>query len=137
MTDPSKIRPLPYTRADIGYRTLFIRDLDLACEIGVHAHEKGARQRVRFNVELAVLDDGTPLNDDVGRVLSYEDIVNGIRRLAEGPHVNLVETLAEEVAGLCLSDKRVRIVRVRVEKLDVFAEAAGVGVEIERVSTDG
>lgn len=88
---------------------------------------------MRINVELAVADDGAPLNDDVSRVLSYEDIVNGIRRLTDGPHINLVETLAEQVADLCLADHRVRIVRVRVEKPDVFAEAAGVGVEIERV----
>lgn len=133
MTDPSKIHALPYTRADIGYRTLFIRDLDLDFRIGVHPHEKGKAQRVRINVELAVADDGAPLNDDVSRVLSYEDIVNGIRRLTDGPHINLVETLAEQVADLCLADHRVRIVRVRVEKPDVFAEAAGVGVEIERV----
>jgi dihydroneopterin aldolase len=33
---------------------------------------------------------------------------------------------------MCLDDGRVRSVRVRVEKLDVFTDAASVGVEIER-----
>jgi 7,8-dihydroneopterin aldolase/epimerase/oxygenase len=46
-----------------------------------------------------------------------------------------VETLAERIAALCLSDRRVRVARVRVEKLDVFPDATSVGVEIERVST--
>jgi dihydroneopterin aldolase len=41
--------------------------------------------------------------------------------------------MAESIAGLCLADPRVRAARVRVEKLDVFPEAASVGVEIERV----
>jgi dihydroneopterin aldolase len=47
-----------------------------------------------------------------------------------------VETLAEEIADICLDDGRVRVVRVRVEKLDVFDEAVSVGVEIERQSHD-
>ncbi|HJO96838.1 MAG TPA: dihydroneopterin aldolase, partial [Rhodospirillales bacterium] len=49
-------------------------------------------------------------------------------------HVNLVETLAEKIAAACLKDKSIRSLRVRVEKLDVFADAASVGVEIERVN---
>jgi dihydroneopterin aldolase len=44
----------------------------------------------------------------------------------------LVETLAERLAAFCLKDSRVVAVRVRVEKLDVFADAASVGVEIVR-----
>jgi dihydroneopterin aldolase len=51
--------------------------------------------------------------------------------LAEG-HINLVETLAEKIAELCLGDGRVETARIRVEKLDVYAEAASVGIEIER-----
>jgi len=45
-----------------------------------------------------------------------------------------VETLAERIAALCLDDARVRSVRIRVEKLDVFPDATSVGVEIERHS---
>ena len=44
----------------------------------------------------------------------------------------LVETLAERIAESCLLDPRVRLARIRVEKLDVFADSAAAGVEIER-----
>ncbi len=44
----------------------------------------------------------------------------------------LVETLAERLAETCLADERVQVVRMRVEKLDVFDDLASVGVEIER-----
>ncbi|OYV35424.1 MAG: diguanylate cyclase, partial [Acidocella sp. 20-61-6] len=47
-------------------------------------------------------------------------------------HVQLVETLAERLCEVCLADARVLIARVRVEKLDVFADAASAGVEVER-----
>ena len=47
-------------------------------------------------------------------------------------HVQLVETLAERLCEACLDDPRIRIARVRVEKLDVFADADAAGVEVER-----
>ena len=48
-----------------------------------------------------------------------------------GEHINLVETLAEAIADLCLAHRRVIEVRVMIEKLDV-EPGASVGVEIER-----
>lgn len=114
-------------------RRVFVRDLVASCLLGVHSHEKGARQRVRVNLDLSVRDDGPPDSDDIAEVVCYEDMADGVRRILSGPHVSLVETLAETIAAMCLADPRVIAARVRVEKLDVFADAAGAGVEIERV----
>jgi dihydroneopterin aldolase len=86
---------------------------------------------VRINLDLAVQED-RKLNDDLSSVVCYEKIVTDVREIVERGHINLVETLAEEIAGSCLADRRVRSVRVRVEKLDVFPDATSVGVEIER-----
>jgi 7,8-dihydroneopterin aldolase/epimerase/oxygenase len=47
-------------------------------------------------------------------------------------HVLLVETLAERIAESCLTDRRVHLARIRVEKLDVFPDSTSAGVEIER-----
>lgn len=113
------------------YRIL-VRDLMLKCLIGIHAHELLAPQRVRINVDMAVFEQAGPLLDDIANVVSYEDVIEGIKRMLAQGHINLVETLAEKVAALCLADERVDSVRVRVEKLDVYAEAASVGIEIER-----
>ena len=46
----------------------------------------------------------------------------------------MVETMAEKIAAICLVDKRVETVKIRVEKLDVFVEAESVGVEICRTN---
>ncbi|HLO77490.1 MAG TPA: dihydroneopterin aldolase [Magnetospirillum sp.] len=113
------------------YRIL-VRDLVLKCLIGIHPHELLAPQRVRINVDMAVLEQAGPLSDDIANVVSYEDVIEGIKRMLAEGHINLVETLAEKIATLCLADARVSSVRVRVEKLDVYAEAASVGIEIER-----
>ena len=120
-------------------RRMFIRDLVLQARIGVHDHEHRRTQRVRINIDLAVEDDGilrvsrAPVDrEDLARVVDYERIVTNIRALVASGHVQLVETLAERLAELCLEDRRVAIARVTVEKLDVFEDAASAGVEIER-----
>jgi dihydroneopterin aldolase len=101
------------------YRIL-VRDLVLKCLIGIHAHELLAPQRVRINVEMAVYEQAGPLSDDIANVVSYEDVIEGIKRMLAEGHINLVETLAEKIAELCLADTRVASARIRVEKLDVY-----------------
>lgn len=119
--------------AAVGLRQVFLRDLVLPCSIGVYRHERDAPQRVRINLDLGVREDATPVDDSLGNVVCYESIATGVRAMVGSGHVNLVETLAERLATFCLADARVEMVRVRVEKLDVFPDATSVGVEIVRV----
>jgi 7,8-dihydroneopterin aldolase/epimerase/oxygenase len=125
---------MPIADAARGIRHLFVHDLMLACRVGVYPHEQATAQRVRLNLDLAVAESGPPLTDQLADVVDYEALVRRVRAALADRHVNLVETLAEQVAGLCLEDPRVRSARVRVEKLDAIADAASVGVEIERVN---
>jgi len=127
------VRPLRIADARNAVRHVFIRDMVLPCSIGVHRHERLEAQRIRINLDLAVREAVEPLGDNLANVVCYETVANGIRAIVARGHVNLVETLAEDIAALCLKDIRILSARVRVEKLDVFADAQSVGVEIERV----
>jgi len=125
--------------AALGVRHVFVHDLVLEARIGVYADEQGRTQRVRINVDLGVVDEGSrPLSrvavgrDDLARVVDYSVIVDGVRAIVAAGHVQLVETLAERIAESCLADERILTARIRVEKLDIYPDAAGVGVEIER-----
>jgi dihydroneopterin aldolase len=118
--------------AEVGIRHVFVRDLVLPCNIGVHRHERDAPQRVRINLDLAVREDDTPIQDSIANVVCYEEIATGVRAIVGGGHINLVETLAERLAAFCLKNPRIETARVRVEKLDVFPDVASVGVEIVR-----
>jgi len=111
---------------------MFVRDLVLPCLIGIHRHERDGRQRVRINVDLDVVERKGGPEDRVANVVNYHAVVTRIRELVAAGHVNLVETLAERIAALCLADRRVVAAEVRVEKLDVYADAASVGVAIRR-----
>ena len=132
MSSASTIHPLRLADAENGVRHVFVRDLIVQAEIGVHRHEKRRRQPVRINIDLQVKESSQPLDDRVGNVVDYETLVEGVRAVLEAGHINLVETLAEKIAGLALFDNRVLSARVRVEKLQVIKDAESVGVEIER-----
>jgi 7,8-dihydroneopterin aldolase/epimerase/oxygenase len=118
--------------ASDGSRHILIRDLIVLCEIGVFPHEHGKRQRVRIDATLTLKDGSHAIEDKLSATVSYSDIIDQIQALAARRRINLVETLAEQVAELCLADRRVRSVRVRIEKLDIYADSTIVGVEIER-----
>ena len=132
MTESTVVQPLRQTEGVPLTRRMFIRDLVVNMLIGVHRHERDGRQRVRINIDLSLIDDTGVDDDRLASVVSYETLVHEIRRICDSGHVNLVETLAERIARLCFDDRRVRRAVVRVEKLDVFADTASVGVEIER-----
>ena len=116
-------------------RHVFIRDLILTCLIGVHKHERKKPQRIRINLDLAVTEQSVISTDRLADVVCYEDVADRIRSIVNNGHVNLVETLAEKIASKCLEDRRIKATRVRIEKLDVFKDAASAGVEIERFSS--
>lgn len=120
--------------AAAGLRHVFVRDLVVACNIGIHQHEKTGPQRVRISVDLGVLEGPSPHEDRLENVVCYEDVVTRVRGIVADGHINLAETLAERIAAVCLQNPMCRSARVRVEKLDVFADANGAGVEIERLS---
>jgi dihydroneopterin aldolase len=136
--DPVKARPLDMLHAPDApassrpTRRVFVNDLVLDCLIGVYRHERDGAQRVRINLDLTVSEAPAPIDDKLSNVLCYEEVIIKVRNLATAGHVNLVETLAERIAEMCLAEPDVKIAKVRVEKLDVFADAASVGVEIER-----
>ncbi len=127
------IVPFRIADADRRIRHVFVRDLMLDGHIGIHSHEQGVSQRLRINLDLAVIDQPLPA-DRIEHVVCYQQVIEGVTAVVGRRHVNLVETLAEDIAQSILANPQVTAVRVRVEKLDAFANAASVGVEIERTS---
>lgn len=110
--------------------TIILDQLAVSMRLGIHPHEAVA-QRVLLTVEMTVGYDRAPSADRIEEVLDYDFVREGIRALGDGPGFGLQETLVEAVADLCLADPRVRRVRVRSMKPDVYPDAA-VGCEVVR-----
>jgi len=114
-----------------GSDRVFVHDLVLDCEIGVYTNEKGVTQRVRFSVDVDLTPASSALDDNIDRTFDYDLIIKGIKAIVARGHISLVETLAEDVAALCLAHPRTASVMVRIEKLD--KEPGAVGVQIRRL----
>jgi dihydroneopterin aldolase len=124
-----RMSPVNPTR---GTRRVFVRDLEIVASVGVLEREKRYEQRIMISADLFVRDDYDGSSDRLADVLDYGKVVDGIVRLAQKEHVNLLETLAERIADQCLADGRVMSVRVCIAKPDVMESCASVGIEIER-----
>jgi dihydroneopterin aldolase len=122
------------SRGDSDVEIVYVRDHLISVDIGAYAFERGARQRVVFDVE-ATVRRARDHADDLRTIFSYDVILDAIRLATGRGHVNFIETLCEDVARLVLGEPRVTSVRVSVRKLDVIAGM--VGVEIRRDRTSG
>lgn len=135
----------PAAGADIGAGTdtgtiddnyvVRLRGLVVDFRIGIHPHERDGAQRVRVDVTVDAARPEGGFREDYRRVYCYERLAKGIRALAGGGHIGLVETLADRIAELAMADPRARRAEVTVDKLDVFPDAEGAGVTVTRRRT--
>jgi dihydroneopterin aldolase len=102
----------------------------LDSEIGVYSNEKGVTQRVRVSVDVEIDASDQPLQDDIHRTFDYDVIINAVKDVVGSGHINLTETMAEEIASRVLKHPRAQTVKVKVEKLD--KDPGAVGTEIVR-----
>lgn len=114
-----------------GRYTTILDGLEVSMGLGVHAAELAGPQRVVLTVWLTCDYGPARFADAIDSVVDYDFVRDGIRALVAGRHFNLQETLCEEVAALCFADPRVRRVRVRSAKPDIYPDAS-VGCEIVR-----
>lgn len=116
--------------SDQNQTRILVRDFIIPARIGIYPHEHQAPQRICVSVDV-LLRDHEIRHDDIDDTMSYEGLVQAIRDLQK-QHFNLVEILAEHLAGVALQDARVAAVTVTVEKLDVYPEGR-VGTVITRL----
>jgi D-erythro-7,8-dihydroneopterin triphosphate epimerase len=113
-----------------------IRDLLLRAIIGINPDERINRQDVLLNIELDADLRPAGRSDDIRDAVNYRTIAKEVIDLVETSQFQLVETLAESIAALCLQDERVTRVRVSLQKPGALRFAASVGVTIERTRAD-
>jgi len=128
----TEVAATPSTSSTAADR-IIVNGLVVETFIGVFDVERHERQRVRFDVEIETVADYAEQVRSTGAYVSYADIVDHVcNRAASDEHVTLVETWADDIAEFALRNPLAVAVRVTVQKLDVFDEADGVGVSIER-----
>jgi 7,8-dihydroneopterin aldolase/epimerase/oxygenase len=112
-------------------RRLYLRNFIVPANIGIHDFEKAGAQRMAINVDLFVpLADTQPAHDKITDVVDYDFIRTSIVDRINQGHINLQETLCDDIAQRMLAHPKVRAVRVSTEKPDVYPDCDAVGVEV-------
>jgi len=111
---------------------IFLKQLVLPARIGVLAHEKNAAQDIVLDVALDIDTRKAALSDNLNDTLDYAQLAQQLATHCLSQHVELVEALAEQLATICLADKRIERVILSVGKPHALANAASVGVHITR-----
>jgi dihydroneopterin aldolase len=111
---------------------VYIKALRVDAVIGVFEWERGIRQPVLIDLDMAVDCAPAAENDDIRLALDYASVSERITRLVSESGFQLVEALAEKIATEIIDAFAVAWVRVKVGKPNAVLNAAEVGVIIER-----
>ena len=115
-------------------RRLFLSNYVIMSHIDVHDFEKKAEQRVLFNVELFIpLSESTPTRDQLSEVVDYDFIRNTIKQHVAQGHVQLQETLCDDIVRTLLAHPKVKAVQISTQKPDVYPDCEAVGVEVFQI----
>jgi len=108
---------------DLDLDVLEVRGIACTGHHGVFDHER--RDGQVFVVDLALGVDTAPAaaSDDLRDTVDYGTLVAAVQNAVQTDPVDLIETLAQRIAGVCLTDDRVQWARVSVHKPDAPIEA--------------
>jgi dihydroneopterin aldolase len=83
---------------------------------GVLPQERRDGQRFLVDVTLGLDTAKAAASDDLADTVDYGVLAGRVMAVVEGQPVNLLETLAERIADVCLAEARVEQVEVTVHK---------------------
>ena len=83
---------------------------------GVLALEREQGQEFVIDVALSLDTGAAARSDDLAETVDYGALAVALADVVGGPAVQLIETLAERLAQVCLQDRRVSRVEVTVHK---------------------
>ena len=108
-------------------KKIIVNDLILLLSVGIHQFEKLKKQRVKFNLEITTDPNIKP---EIKTIVNYENIINDIKKLTEKKHFDLLESLSESIFDEIFKNKKIKKIKLKIEKLDIIKETNSVGIEV-------
>ena len=105
-------------------KKIIVKDLILLLSVGIHQFEKLEKQRVKFNIEITTDPN---LKPDIKSIVNYESVINDIKRLTKKTHFELLESLSESLFDEIFKNKKIKKIKLKIEKLDIIKETTSVG----------
>lgn len=118
--------------------TIRITGLKVRGKHGVYDSEKVQAQEFMIDVVLELNTRQAALTDEVTNTVHYGELAKALRRTVAKNSVNLLETLASQLASMCLADTKVSAVTITVHKPKAAHkhEADDISVTIRRTRED-
>lgn len=118
---------------------LAIRGIECFGHHGVFDFERREGQRFIVDVVLGVDSRLAAASDDLHDTVDYGSLVARVKAAVESDPVDLIETLAQRLADVCLLDGRVEWAQVTVHKPDAPIDAtySDVALTITRNRSEG
>src|SRR3954467_6243333 len=107
---------------------VFIRGLEIATFIGVADWEQQVKQTVVINLAMATDVRAAAQTDSVADAVDYDAVIQRLNAFVGDSRVQLVETLAERVADLVISELGVRWLRLEISKPQPLRGHHAVGI---------
>lgn len=113
---------------------IFLRGLHIETIVGIFDWERVTRRVVVLDLEMATDNRRAAASDDIADALDYAAVSRRVVSFVEQSSFFLVETLAEKICDIILSEFGVSWVRLCLNKKGAIQGASDVGVIIERGS---
>lgn len=111
---------------------VFIEGLEVDTVIGAYDWERDIRQCLRLDLRFGWDNRPAAATDDLTKALDYASVSQRIQAFAEQSRFQLVETFAERLAEVLMTEFGIPWLQIKLTKPGAVSAAAGVGVEIER-----
>ena len=102
---------------------LSVRGIECWGHHGVFDHERRDGQTFVIDLTLGLDTASAAAKDDLRETVDYGSLVGSVKAAVETDPVDLIETLAQRISDVCLSEDRVEWVRVTVHKPDAPIDA--------------
>ena len=115
---------------------IYLNALKVDTVIGIYPWERTIKQTLIFDIEIAADTAMAAQSDHIGDTVSYEAVARRVTGFVGAAEFELIETLAEQVAGILFDEFKVRWCRLRLNKPGAVRGVREVGLIIERGSRD-
>jgi dihydroneopterin aldolase len=115
---------------------VFINDLRIDTIIGIYDWERKVKQTISLDLEMATDIRKSAATDAIEDTLNYKAVAKRLIAFVEDSEYLLVETLAEKIAEIVLSEFTVPWLKLTLHKPGAVRGSRDVGVIIERGSRE-
>ncbi len=123
LVDIMRTESSPVELSGSGLDRLAVLGLEAVGHHGVFDLERQEGQLFKVDLVLGVDTRPAAESDDLHDTVDYGNLVTTVRQAVETDPVDLIETLAQRIANVCLSDGRVQWTEVTVHKPNAPLEA--------------